>query len=353
MLKDKRQDDTPLISVVALSYNHEQYVTSTLESIVAQTGVKLELLIFDDASTDNSQKTIEQWITETKTDCAFFPHNKNIGLCATLNEATKLCSGKYIQFIACDDILCPGKLKEQIAQLEAKPDCALCCSDFSTIDKNGAIIGNNYFPADYEFPEDVFCAILYGHHDLPVVIHSPSVIVRRSVLQEMGPYPEQLPQEDFYMWLAITSKYPVCFVAKPLVQYRRLDGSLSDHLTRQENKDKYLNSHIEAIDILLERHGNRMQELLHAKIQKLAKIAIWQIRQTPNRRELRTVADDYLLNIDQAADMGKFGFLQVAIEKYPILVCALKRGGTPSLSNLVAMCLGGIARYFQVTNAAS
>jgi alpha-1,3-rhamnosyltransferase len=250
----------PLVDVVAVCYNHSKYLRFTLNSIVAQTYNNINLHIYDDASTDESVKEIEDWLDSTGNDGKFVAHKENMGLCATLNEALDNCSGEYVQFIACDDILCEEKISMQVRQLEQHVDAAVCCSNFSSIDVDGNIIQDRYFPREYCFPDDPFVAILHGHEGLPIVIHSPSALVRLQAIREVGGYRSDLAQEDFYMWLNISRKHPIVFVPDVLVQYRVLNDSLS-HTLVTRNRKKYLLQHIEVINDLLATSSLYKKEL--------------------------------------------------------------------------------------------
>ena len=112
-LKDNK---LPLVSVIALCYNQEKYLIETLNSIINQSYQNIELIITDDYSTDDSIKEIQQWINQNNVKCTFKKNKKNIGICKSLNNAIKLVKGEYLNLIACDDILLPNKIKNQVEQ---------------------------------------------------------------------------------------------------------------------------------------------------------------------------------------------------------------------------------------------
>src|SRR5437868_7150756 len=105
----------PLVSAEVLCYNHARFVVECLESVKLQNYPNLELIVNDDASTDNSAALIEAWLAENKSIPHRFIHNKvNRGLCRTLNNALGQASGKYFCGIAADDAWLPGKLLNQV-----------------------------------------------------------------------------------------------------------------------------------------------------------------------------------------------------------------------------------------------
>ena len=262
---------SPLVDVVAVCYNHRNYLLETLNSIISQTYTNIKLHVFDDASTDDSVAEIERWIRSNRIEVKLVAHKKNLGLCATLNEAIEYCSGEYIQFIACDDVLYPEKIAVQVTELENDLGAAVCCSNFSSIDSDGNIVQHRYFPESYRFPDDPFVAILEGHQGLPIVIHSPTALVRRKAIQDVGGYRNDLAQEDFYMWLKLSRDWPILFVNKVLVLYRVLDNSLSNTLLTKKRK-KYLEQHIEVIEELLASSSSYQKELYSALFSRKKKL---------------------------------------------------------------------------------
>lgn len=220
--------DEPLVSIVAVCYNHEKYLKETLDSILHQTYSNIQLIIIDDCSQDNSVAKIEKWIQDNKVDCQFISRPKNLGLCKNLNEGLVISTGKYYQSIACDDVMEPHKIEKQVTFFEQqKEDVMLICSNFSTIDKNGTVVSEAYFNDNFIFPEEVFSAILSKYMGYQIIIHSPTVLLRRKVFDVVGTYDESLQQEDFYMCLLISSRFSVKFMNEVLAKYRVLDTSLS------------------------------------------------------------------------------------------------------------------------------
>lgn len=222
------KNDIPLVSIVAVCYNHENYLVETLDSILNQSYPNIELIIIDDCSKDNSVKKIEDWLQTNNTDCKFIARKENIGLCQNLNDAIKISTGVYYQSIACDDVILHNKIEEQVNFLEKEgEDVMLVCSNFSTIDDQSKIIKAANFNEEFIFPKDVFSSLLEKYMGYNIIIHSPTVLMRKSIFDIVGLYKEDLKQEDFYMWLLISSKYQIKFIDQVLVQYRELDTSLS------------------------------------------------------------------------------------------------------------------------------
>ena len=221
--------DCPLVSIVALCYNHDAFVEEALDSILAQTYPNIELIIIDDASADKSVSIINNWIGKNNPACNFIVHKNNQGTCKTLNESLKLVNGKYFQGFACDDIMMPTKIEEQVRFLENNTDYIAVCSNAEVVDKNSKTIKKQHFNDDFVFPEPgkVFDAVLNGHQNHWQVVHSPTVLMRTEVFGFVGYYPEDILQEDFYMWLRISSRFKIGYAPAITMKYRQHGKSLS------------------------------------------------------------------------------------------------------------------------------
>jgi len=123
-------EDLPLLSVCCIAYNHEPYIVRCLEGIMAQqTTFKFEVIVHDDASTDNSAAIIHQYasrypdiikpIYQTENQ-----YSKRFGI---IREIMKpYLRGKYIAMCECDDYwIDPFKLQKQVDYMEAHPDCTM------------------------------------------------------------------------------------------------------------------------------------------------------------------------------------------------------------------------------------
>lgn len=122
--------DQPLVSVVIMTYNHENYITQALEGVIAQrVNFPMELLVTNDCSTDRTAQVIDEYVSKTKTDVDIrvFHLKKNVGLTANHCFIVKQANGKYISYCDGDDYWTdPYKLQHQIDYMEAHPECALC-----------------------------------------------------------------------------------------------------------------------------------------------------------------------------------------------------------------------------------
>src|SRR6188474_3378131 len=97
----------PLVTVFSLVYNTGKYVIEAIESVKANNYPNIQHIIIDDCSYDGvSTELVSDWIKENNYNCTFIKHEKNQGICRTLNEILRLAKGKYI-FGVSDDLIMP------------------------------------------------------------------------------------------------------------------------------------------------------------------------------------------------------------------------------------------------------
>lgn len=122
----------PQVSVLVTAYMHERYIARALEGILDQRGVRFELLVGDDASTDGTREVIERYArAHPGLIRTHFPeHNLGQGGSAIFAELLGRAQGEYIAGLDGDDFwTSPDKLQQQVAYMEEHPACAMCFHD--------------------------------------------------------------------------------------------------------------------------------------------------------------------------------------------------------------------------------
>lgn len=103
--------ELPLVTVMIPSYNHEKYIKESIQSVIDQTYSRLELIVIDDGSKDNSIQIIEEMrlACEQRFEHFQFIFRENRGLSRTLNQGLSLARGEYFSIVASDDIMLSEK----------------------------------------------------------------------------------------------------------------------------------------------------------------------------------------------------------------------------------------------------
>jgi len=217
--------DAPLVSVICLCYNHSKYVVEAINSVLEQTYPNVELLVIDDASTDNSKAVIREHIKSFE-HIKFIELDKNVGNCTAFNIGWRASSGAYVIDLAADDVLLPERISVGIEYfLKLGSDYGVHFTDARLIDKSGNKVGEHltsgYF--DEKVPEGfIFNSILQKYF-----INPASMMYSVALLNYLGGYDESLANEDFDLWVRSSKKFKYCYSKQILVAKRLLNKSYS------------------------------------------------------------------------------------------------------------------------------
>jgi hypothetical protein len=204
--------------VLIAVHNGGDYLQEAVASVLAQTDADFELLLVDDASTDDAIGRLPD-----DPRIRVLRNDRNLGQVPSLNRGLREARGAFVARLDADDAMLPTRLERQAAVLEAEPQVALVGTWVDVVDEMGrlwATIRGDV--SDYaSFVEAVLVDWYpFGH---------PSLLFRRDVVLELGGYDESLaPSEDkdLYRRLAL-ARHEARVVREPLTRYRRHGGQLS------------------------------------------------------------------------------------------------------------------------------
>lgn len=116
------ESNTPLVSVIMSAYNESKYIAEAIDSVLQQSYDNFELIIVDDASTDNTVEMIENY---TDKRIVLLKNSENKRLAYNLNFGIQNAQGKYIARMDADDICMPERLKKQVEFLEKHTEISI------------------------------------------------------------------------------------------------------------------------------------------------------------------------------------------------------------------------------------
>ena len=215
------------VAVICTCYNQADYIEEALRSVVNQTYTNWELIIVDNASTDDSLWKIEQFILKNPQ----LPIRKlflgqNIGICKAFNQALALTSADYVIDLAADDVLLPERLESGVMNLETHHEVAVNFTNAQHIDPAGNLLQTHY-PVGPLGRSDIF--VPEGHVFEEVIkkyfICSASIMYRTSMLKAIYGYDETLAYEDFDVLIRLSHQYKFSYTDKILIHKRKLSGS--------------------------------------------------------------------------------------------------------------------------------
>jgi len=132
----------PRVTVVTPNYNHARYLPERIDSIVAQTFQDFELLILDNASTDNSREVIESYTRLQNVRAAFNTENNGSPF-MQWNLGLSQAKGEYVWFAESDDYADPALLETLVDRLDRNPNVGLAVCQSCTVDKDSKPLGNH------------------------------------------------------------------------------------------------------------------------------------------------------------------------------------------------------------------
>jgi glycosyltransferase involved in cell wall biosynthesis len=181
----------PSVTLVVPNYNHARYLAESLGSIAAQTHAPDQVLIIDDASTDDSLAVISRFVADNPT-WRLIRHAKNTGVVPGQNESIRLVDTDWIGFLGADDALHPTYLERTLAQAAHFPQAGLICACAEIIGMSEARAMRPAIlpirqPAFLE-PADLRKSLLVGDNYLSGTVS----LYRRSALAAVGGFDEKL-----------------------------------------------------------------------------------------------------------------------------------------------------------------
>ena len=244
----------PALSVIVPNYNHARYLPRSLTAIVQQSVQPMEVIVIDDASTDNSVELIENLAAKYPV-IRFYRNQQNRGSLFTVSRGLELAKGDYVLTAAADDEVLPGFFEKSLHLLGKYPEAALSAT---STEFREAHTGVNWLwgsgiveSPTYLSPARMVECERKGKFYIP----PNSVIFRTSALREVGNFiPELKFCCDWYAMYVAGFRYGICFVPEPLAifhvqansyyhkirrdkaEYRRVLELLLERLNQPENR---------------------------------------------------------------------------------------------------------------------
>lgn len=227
----------PWVSVICTCFNQGQFVEEALRSVVEQDYPNVELVVIDNGGSDQSSQQIDQFAARHSA-VRVIKNPTNVGLNRAFNQGLPLTTGRYVIDLAADDVLLPGRISKQVELFDRLPShYAVVFTNAAFIDEQGNRLGTHY-PLDsngrarVRVPSgNVFSDILDRHF-----VCTPTMMMRRDVLDELGGYDESLAFEDFDFWVRSARFYHYAYLDDVLTLKRRLPDSLSTQVTQRDNQ---------------------------------------------------------------------------------------------------------------------
>ena len=226
----------PHVSIILPTFNRSKSILRSINSVLNQTYKDFELIIIDDASTDNSEDIIKK-IPDPR--LRYIRHEKNLGGSAARNTGIKAAEADFIAFQDSDDEWLPEKLANQMKVFEkASLSVGVVYTGFWRIEGEQ----KRYIPGPSQKVRDghIHQELLKGNF-----VTTQAAVVRKECFKKTGLFDEQLPRlQDWELFIRISKYYKFVFIDEPLV----ISFFTPESISSKEH------SLLQACEIILEKH---------------------------------------------------------------------------------------------------
>ena len=172
-----------LVSIGMPVYNGANFIREALDSILSQTFENFELIISDNASTDETEKICREYMAKDSR-VRYYRSHQNLGAAWNFNRVFELSSGKYFKWAAHDDLIAPDFLLKCVEVLEQDPALILCHSQAKVIDDRGSVLEEYQVKLNTNSPkpQERFHELLHQHLCFPIF-----GVIRSSILKKIEP----------------------------------------------------------------------------------------------------------------------------------------------------------------------
>jgi glycosyltransferase involved in cell wall biosynthesis len=210
-------DPTPLVSIITPAYNRAPYLDETIQSVLEQDYPRVEYIILDDGSTDNTREVLQKY-----TGRLTWETHPNMGETRTVNKGWGMASGEILATVNSDDPLLPGAVSTAVAFLGWRPEILVAYPDWVYIGPNSEVIGH------VQVPQYDYLYMLTRHH----CIVGPGAFIRRRAFDLAGMRdPAFRYVADFEYWLRLGLYGPFARIPQTLATFRvHADSASVSHM---------------------------------------------------------------------------------------------------------------------------
>jgi hypothetical protein len=203
-----------VISVCIPTYNYGRFLGRAVESVLAQEQGDFELIVVDNASTDDTQAVLARY---DDSRLRLVRNPRNLGLFRNFARSLELAEGELVKFLAADDWLHPAYLREAVALAAAHPSAAIVSGPGYYVDEDGVVFGvgtTGVFRPGFVPGAEALAA----QARLLNVVGMPSnALLRRAAVEAVGGFDERFaPAADVHLWGKLLSRHDLAWLDRPL-----------------------------------------------------------------------------------------------------------------------------------------
>jgi glycosyltransferase involved in cell wall biosynthesis len=273
----------PALSVVVPNYNHGKYLDTSLSAIIKQSLRPIEVLVLDDASTDDSVEIIKR-IAAQNPLVRLIQNEKNLGVMPNLNKGLELSCGDYVYIGSADDEVQPGLFEKSLTLLARYPQAAMSCS---VSEWHDAASGLRWFMAAgmaekpcYLSPQEL---VRLGRRGKLLIVTASAVFKRQPLLEAGRFHPELRWHADWFAAFVPALRYGVCYIPEPLSDFYLYSTSFY-------NRGRKTGEHFQVLTHLLDKLSSPACSDIAPRIRDSAVLGLFGVpvlRLIMGRREYR------------------------------------------------------------------
>jgi len=202
------------VAILIPAYNAATYLAQAIESVLRQTHRDFDLLILDDASTDNTQEVARRYLADPRV--SYLRNERNLGMSANWNKGLSILRNEFIAKLDADDYYEPGFLAEVLPVFENDLEVGLVFTGVNWIsseERDVLFYTNKWVCEGRSFLQNLLRLC---------VLFSPTICVRRQCYSRLGGFLDKMRiHSDWEMWIRICCHSKVGYVNKVLATYRK------------------------------------------------------------------------------------------------------------------------------------
>lgn len=219
------------VSVCIPVYNSENTIKTTLESVLKQTYLNIEIIVIDNCSTDNTWKIINSF---SDSRIKKFMNDTNIGMVGNWNKCFEYATGVYVHFLCGDDILSPNCIERKVALADKDDEISLVFSaSYIVNESDKVVLTKRSFKHDCILDgkkvarKSFFSKNLYGEPS--------NVLFKRKFIENIGAFdPKLFYTVDWDMWLRLSVVGKIGYICEPLMKYRISKSNITSSLSAKK-----------------------------------------------------------------------------------------------------------------------
>lgn len=237
---------SPIVSVCIPVYNTESFIAEAIESVLSQSFEDFELIIVDNASTDNTMREINKF---TDQRIKIYSNEINIGMVGNWNKCLEYCKGSYIKFLCADDLLLPELLEKQVEALAANPNVSLVSSGSFIINDSNKTVSKRMklrTTGQYDGKKMAKKSLRMGN----IFGEPTTVMFRKDILEHTGLFDESyFYAPDWDLWLKLLYYGDYYFIHDYLSKFRVSKSSATTEIMFKKGREMINNDRL-----LIENH---------------------------------------------------------------------------------------------------